>query len=216
MTTKSADNDRSGNVRRLSDAVRRVRIAEAERTDAFADLYETDRARLSLVAEELAGVFAELPDDDFFVCTVAGSTPPRLWIDATSHVVMARDRRTYRFLKDTRLGRIVLLESADQQAIADGVTDYIAERIVERERAVETDFLLTRMRKAAMPAPTSDDAETTDTAAPSNLLRTAHPVAAELPRQRRSGLLGTLLLVVLGAVIGAFGLITYAWFMGAH
>ena len=56
MTSNSAGDNRSNesNVRRLSDAVRRIRVAEAERADAFVDLHEADRARLGLVAEELA------------------------------------------------------------------------------------------------------------------------------------------------------------------
>ena len=129
-----------GKVRRLSDAVRRVRIAESERSDAYADLHEGDRARLELLAEELAGVFSELPADDaYFICKVAGSTPPRLWVDPTTHVVMARDRRSYRLLKDTRLGRLTLNESADLDQTADAVTDYIAERLIERSKHDEAE-----------------------------------------------------------------------------
>ena len=62
----------------------------------------------------------------------------------TSFVVMDRDRRTYRFLKDTRLGRSVLLETANLNDMADIVTNYVAERIIERERAIEGDWLIKR------------------------------------------------------------------------
>src|SRR5262245_32827397 len=69
-----------GNVRRLSDAVRRVRIAEAERSDAFDDLHEAERARLGMLADELDGVIQEIPsEDDFFICRVSGNAPPRFW-----------------------------------------------------------------------------------------------------------------------------------------
>ena len=64
---------------------------------------------------------------------------PRLWIDAVSHVTMGRDRRTYRFLRDTRLGRVVLAESLDIKPVADQVTRYVAERIVERQRMIDGD-----------------------------------------------------------------------------
>jgi hypothetical protein len=50
---------------------------------------------------------------------------------------MGRDRRTYRFLKDTRVGRIVLAESTDMKAVAGQVTRYVAERVVERQRQME-------------------------------------------------------------------------------
>ena len=66
---------------------------------------------------------------------------PRFWVDATSFVMMGRDRRTYQFVKDTRLGRTVPAENAGVEPIADAVTRYVAERIVEREQAVEADWL---------------------------------------------------------------------------
>jgi hypothetical protein len=69
----------------------------------------------------------------------------------TSFVVMDRDRRTYRFLKDTRLGRTVILESPDLDAMADMITSYVAERIIERERAMEGDWLLRKTSRAEEP-----------------------------------------------------------------
>lgn len=188
-----------GKVRRLSDAVRRMRIAESERADAYADLHDGDRARLSLLAEELQGVFTELPvDEPYFICGVAGSTPPRLWIDPTAHVVMARDRRSYRFLKDTRLGRLTLHESADIDATADAVTEYIAERVVERERALESDALLEKLRGAAL----------------------ERPETGEIVKQRKqrnddrgSPFVWALIIFLAGFAVGALGLVAYAWFM---
>ena len=185
-----------GKVRRLSDAVRRVRIAESERSDAYADLHEGDRARLDLLAEELAGVFSELPADDaYFICKVAGSTPPRLWIDPTTQVVMARDRRSYRLLKDTRLGRLTLHESADLDDTADAVTDYIAERLIERERAVESDALVSKLRTVAL-----DRRENAET-------------AYERTGDRGSTLIWALIVFLAGFAVGALGLVAYAWFM---
>lgn len=185
-----------GKVRRLSDAVRRVRIAESERTDAYADLHEGDRARLMLLAEELQGVFAEVPaDDDYFICDVAGSTPPRLWIDPTTHVVMARDRRSYRLLKDTRLGRLTLHESADIDAAADAVTDYIAERVIERERAFESDALVAKLRTVALDQ------------------RTGEAGTDGKPGDRVSSFIWALIIFLAGFAVGALGLVAYAWFM---
>ncbi|MGO4841804.1 hypothetical protein AB4144_57040, partial [Rhizobiaceae sp. 2RAB30] len=68
---------------------------------------------------------------------ISSGLQPRLWIDAVSHVAMGRDRRTYRFVRDTRLGRVVLAESTDMKPVADKVTRYIAERLVERQRMME-------------------------------------------------------------------------------
>lgn len=186
-----------GKVRRLSDAMRRMRIAESERADAYADLHEGDRARLMLLAEELQGVFAELPADDaYFICQVAGSTPPRLWIDPTTHVVMARDRRSYRFLKDTRLGRLTLHESADLDETADAVTDYIAERVVERERSLESDALVEKLRTVAL-----DRREETD------------GTTAGRVGDGGSTFVWALIIFLAGFAVGALGLVAYAWFM---
>jgi hypothetical protein len=68
-------------------------------------------------------------------------------VDATAFVVMGRDKRQYHFVKDTRLGRTVLAESNSVDTIADAVTRYVAERILEREQAIESDWLTTTIRR---------------------------------------------------------------------
>jgi hypothetical protein len=49
---------------------------------------------------------------------------------------MGRDKRIYRFVQDSRFGRIVIAESHDAPVIVDAVTDYVARRMVEREHAM--------------------------------------------------------------------------------
>jgi hypothetical protein len=128
------------NVRRLSDAMREVRIAKADRNDVVVDLKDADRARLEILAEQLKPVIEEIPaDDDQFDFAISTGLQPRLWVDATSHVMLARDRRTYRFVRDTRQGRVVLCETADIKQVQERVTNYVAERIVERQRMLEGD-----------------------------------------------------------------------------
>lgn len=124
--------------RKLSSAVRDVKNALADRHDVVVDMRDAHRMRLELLAAELAPVFADVPQDmDSFDFTVSSGLQPRLWIDAVSHVAMGRDRRTFRFLRDTRIGRVVLAESTDMKPVADQVTRYVAERIVERQRMME-------------------------------------------------------------------------------
>lgn len=124
--------------RKLQDAIRNARISAAEKNDVVIDMKEADRARLELLAEALQPVFADVPAEaeqfDFMLST---GLQPRLWIDATAHVMMGRDRRTYRFVRDTRLGRIVLAESPEIEPVAEKVTAYVAERLVERERMMD-------------------------------------------------------------------------------
>jgi len=126
------------NVRRLADAVREMKTAAADREDVVVDMREATRTRLELLAQELQPVFDDVPQDDpSFDFAISSGQQPRLWIDAVAHVAMGPDRRTYRFLRDTRLGRVVLAESTDIKTVADQVTRYIAERLVERQRLIE-------------------------------------------------------------------------------
>jgi len=131
----------------LKHAIREVRIAQSERNDVVAELREAEQARLELLAEALEGVFDDLPPDhEQLLLGVLPGHPPRFWVDATSFVVMGRDKRQYQFVKDTRVGRTVLAESTSLEVIADAVTRYVAERIVEREQAVEADWLTRAIR----------------------------------------------------------------------
>jgi hypothetical protein len=124
--------------RRLADAIREVKNAAADREDVVVDMREAQRMRLELIAAELAPVFAEVPADvDIFDFAISSGLQPRLWIDAVSHVAMGRDKRSYRFVRDTRMGRVVLAESHDMKPVADQVTLYIAERLIERQRQLD-------------------------------------------------------------------------------
>jgi hypothetical protein len=70
---------------------------------------------------------------------IARGDTPRLWVDVIAHVDMGRDKRTYRFMQDSRYGRTILAESPEIPEIVEAVTGYIARRIVERERALAAD-----------------------------------------------------------------------------
>jgi hypothetical protein len=211
--------DNTGKVRSLKETIRKVRTAEAERSDVVVELRDAERARLELLADELRGVFAEVPaDDEQFIFTVAAGTPPRLWIDMTAFVVMARDRRTYRFLKDTRLGRTIVLETAKLEDIADTITHYVAERIIERERAIEGDWLLKRITRdevenrrdgrAVREARAVLEARSPSSAAPAG----AGPVAAAGQGPIDNRTLGWVVAAFLaGILLGVAVLFGYAW-----
>src|SRR5690606_2435171 len=74
---------------RLASAIREVKNAVADRDDVVVDIREAQRTRLELLAEDLAPVFADVPqDDDRFDFVISAGLQPRLWIDAVSHVTM--------------------------------------------------------------------------------------------------------------------------------
>lgn len=170
---------------KLSEAVRDVKNALADRDDVVVDMREAHRMRLELLAAELAPVFADVPSDiDYFDFALSSGLQPRLWIDAVSHVAMGRDRRTYRFVRDTRLGRVVLAESQDMKTVGDQVTRYIAERLVERQRLLEGGI-------EQVERPTAQSASETQ----------PQPQAASSQTRGRT-ILGGFGLVLVGALVG--------------
>lgn len=122
---------------RLRDALRQARIEAADRTGVVVDLRDAEIARLEILNEALDPLFDEIPAGvDLFDRGLSQGDTPRLWIDVVAHVVMGRDKRVYRFVQDTRYGRIVLAESHQPAAIVDAITSYIARRLIERDHAL--------------------------------------------------------------------------------
>src|SRR6201996_1039424 len=122
---------------RLRDALHKARIEAADRTGVVVDLRDAEVARLEILNDALDPLFAQVPDNiDLFERGISNGETPRLWIDVVAHVVMGRDKRIYRFVQDSRYGRIVLAESHEVPVIVDAVTDYVARRIVEREHVL--------------------------------------------------------------------------------
>jgi hypothetical protein len=122
---------------RLRDALLKARIEAADRTGVVVDLRDAEVARLEILNDALDPLFAQVPEQiDLFDRGISQGDTPRLWIDVVAHVMMGRDKRMYRFVQDTRFGRIVLAESHDVPVIVEAVTDYVARRMVEREHAM--------------------------------------------------------------------------------
>jgi hypothetical protein len=180
---------------RLKDAVREARIDLAERTGVVVDLRNAEAARLQLLNDALDPIFADIPPDvELFDRGLVPGDPPRLWIDMIAHVAMGRDKRTYRFLQDTRYGQRVLMESGEVAEVAAAVTKYVARRLVERERALADDSELAMHE--AHPAPAQQ-------------VRAA-PARA---RSQRGRIFGAF---VLGLIVGAAALLAIAWFVVRH
>ena len=134
----------------LTQAMHLARVEAAERTSVVVDLRDAEVARLELLNEALDPLFAEIaPEVELFDRGVSQGDTPRLWIDSVAHVAMGRDKRAYRFLHDTRVGRRVLAESHEIPDIVQAVTSYVARRLVERQRALDEDpEFITRVPRA--------------------------------------------------------------------
>jgi hypothetical protein len=125
---------------RLRDALRQARLESAERTGVIVDLRDAEVVRLEILNEALEPLFREIPDNiEMFDRGVTRGDPPRLWIDVIAHVDMGRDKRTYRFVQDSRYGRKVMAESSDVREMVEAITKYVARRIIERGRALAAD-----------------------------------------------------------------------------
>jgi hypothetical protein len=122
---------------RLRDALRQARIEAADRIGVVVDLRDAEVARLEILNEALDPLFLQIPEQiDLFDRGISQGDTPRLWVDVVAHVMMGRDKRIYRFVQDTRFGRIVIAESHDVAVIVNAVIDYVARRMIEREHAL--------------------------------------------------------------------------------
>ena len=136
----------------LAAAIRQARVENAERAEAIADLREIEMGRLALLESALKPVVGQAPPGvDMFDLALARGDHPRLFVDMIAFVDMAHDRRTYRFHQDTRNGRVLIAESQSVDAIAAAVANYVARRLIERERALASDW-----RDAQAPQPSQD------------------------------------------------------------
>lgn len=203
---KSASSERLG---ALAAAIREVKNAAADRDDVVIEMREAERMRLELFATELLPTIAEIPQDIvLFDFAISSGLQPRFWIDAISHVSMGRDKRTFRFVRDTRLGRVVMAESTDMKTVAESVTRYIAERMVERQRLQEGDVV--PVRREVVPS-----AEATPSSAIANADTTSLAVdAADADAAATAGwkpFLSGLGVVLFGAIAAAAVTASYYW-----
>ena len=124
----------------LRDALRQARIESAERTATVVDLRDAELARLELLNDALDPLYADIPTDtELLDRGLSRGEVPRLWIDPIAHVHMGRDKRSYRFVQDTRYGRTLIAESVEIHELVRAITRYVARRMLERERALAAD-----------------------------------------------------------------------------
>ncbi len=172
----------------LKAAMHQARVEAAERASVIVDLRDAEVARLELLNEALDPIFAEIPPEvDLFDRGVSGGETPRLWIDSVAHVAMGRDKRSYRFLHDNRMGRHMLAESHEIPELVQAVTAYIARRLIERQRALDED--------------------------PDLVSRIAPEEAAHYRRRRRRR---TLAAMAIGFILGAVTLIAAALILASR
>lgn len=129
----------------LAEAINRARAAQAERDSLSRDNRSASVARLEALRKKLQPLYAAIPRDvEMFDLGLIPTERPRLFVDMIAYVEMGQDQRIYRLFQETRAGRVSLLETEDPDRIVDRVTDYVAERLVERERALAVETAASR------------------------------------------------------------------------
>lgn len=178
----------------LREALRAARVEAAEQAGVVVELRDAELARLAMLNEMLEPVFAEVPAEhaDLFDRGLMPGETPRLFVDMVAHVAMGRDRRTYRFLQDTRAGRRVLMESANPTDIVDAVTRYVARRLIAREH-----MLSSYAAEAELPAPRPLPKGTGRL----GIAQASHPTDENVePPVRRGGMLAAFLVGLIAGV----------------
>ncbi|MEP0943070.1 MAG: hypothetical protein ABJH63_02375 [Rhizobiaceae bacterium] len=187
--SRNGEAAKSGTIRNLKAAVDAVRTGQADHKDVVVDLGEAEKARLDLLAAELQPLFEEIDEaDERFDLALSHGDRPRMWIDMTTFVAMGHDKLSYRMVKDTRMGRIVMAETSDKDKMADFVSEYVAEKVLEREKMIEGEWRSMMSVKNAAVDLSSDAAA----------ISTAHVPAK--PRRRR-GLMWFILGVLCGLIV---------------
>lgn len=213
----------------LRDALRRARVEAAEQTDVVVDLRHAEIARLELLRDALTPMLAEIPPEiDLFDVGLVPGDRPRLFVDMVSFVEMGRDRRLYRFMRDSRHGRVCAAESEQTGPIVDAITDYVARRLVERERLLADDDRISfaQPRHAEAPSASAPQPAAAE-APPTSAVRTYAPKAhiaetqgSDIPapvaeKPRRSGWKRAIAILAAFGVGGALGAVVVAVFLFA-
>ncbi|GGE27553.1 hypothetical protein GCM10007276_00900 [Agaricicola taiwanensis] len=193
MATSARTGDEAGKVS-LRDALRKARAETAERSAVIVDLRGAEIARLDLLKSRIEPLLEDLPKQvEMFDLGIVRGDPARLFIDMVAFVELAHDRRSFRFVQDTRYGRVVLADTGDMDEAVEAVTDYIGRRLVERERALAADTL-------------------TISSVAANQNSAAAKAAARVDRSARGLGAAVFAAFALGAVAGSAGILAFGWF----
>jgi hypothetical protein len=155
----------------LAMAMNQARMELTDREGVKSEARTYGAARLETLRKKLAPLYAAIPRDvEMFDLGLVAQDRPRLFVDIIAFIEMNRDQTAYRFLQETRAGRVTLAETGDDKVIIDHVTQYVARRLVERERALAAE------RHFGAPSPAEPTKEPVAAAVPEKL------VPREMPR----------------------------------
>lgn len=119
----------------FDNALRQARLAEAAHYEAVLGIKDAKSLRLQVLKDDIAAVIAHSREArQVFDLALVPGEPPKLWIDLITWVAMEPDYRTYRLVQDNQAGRDILHETADRGEMVERLKQYMAHRIIARER----------------------------------------------------------------------------------
>ena len=187
----------------LKSLIRRAKLDNAERSSVIAELRGAEIARLELLRDALEPVFAQVPAEaELFDHGLVPGEKPRLFVDIVAFIEMARDRRLYRFVQDTRGGTVVLAESDKIETMTEEVANYVARRLIEREKALSAPFHAPARDVAAVP-----ETSTGAVAGPEPHRDRAAP--HQIRGRRNAAFWQVMLALLLGLAVGAALMLAY-------
>ena len=140
MSTQDPERSAVSRAALIEEALRRARAAQSEYLDARANVADLRFLRLQGLADEMAEITKGQKGLDVFMTLKAvPGDPPRLIVDAMSHVVMEPDPRTYMLIYDGPEDRKILCETESRRVIEEKLTEYVAHQIVAQERTLGTE-----------------------------------------------------------------------------
>lgn len=197
----------------LQHAMRRARSDDAERTGIMADLRAARMGRLDLLREALQPLVAQIPPDaDMFDIALMPGVNPRLFIDMIGFVEMGRDARLYRLMQDTRHGRTTIAESTAIDTMVGAITDYVARRLLERDKALAADAPLPPAKRHA----DGDLSESTGAAHPSTRTAPVPPLGARRSVAGVAAAVFAFLIDLLGSIAFFTILAGLGWMLWNH
>ena len=125
----------------IDQALSKARETSHAHHAAVLQEYDSKSLRLEVLRLELAEVLSNDKTARFVDLKISGLETPRLWIDLISYVVMEPDSRTFSFMVDRQDSSELLFETSKREDMHKFVVDYVAHRIIERERAAASQRL---------------------------------------------------------------------------
>jgi hypothetical protein len=125
----------------LAEAMQRARTHHSGEKQIVAEpapVLVSPKQSLDILRKKLKPLYDAIPQDvEGIDLGIVREEKPQLYLDMVAFVDIAEDGKSYRLVQGGRNGSQVLLETSDDASLIARITDYIAQRLIVRERILE-------------------------------------------------------------------------------